>query len=131
MTSPTTRPTVRAGRIAALASAGPSGASIAFAWHGAVALAISAPLILPVALLLLVVAPAVWSRKDDRRTAAINVLDRLLGRAAEAPAVDQLEPHVPRSRRSPTGSSTGPAASKSAPVTKHPPTRSRRSAPKR
>lgn len=85
----TDRRTSRAGlpgAAALLANAGPSGASIALAWHGTLALAIITPLILPVVLLLLVVTPAVWSRQPDRRAAAADVLDRMLGRAARCPA---------------------------------------------
>lgn len=75
--------------VTVLAAAGPSGASTALAWHGAYLLAIITPLILPVLVLTFVVAPAVWSRKAGRRTAALKVLDQLLGRPAGTHGVGQ------------------------------------------
>lgn len=61
-------------------SAAPATVSAALAIHGSIALAITSAFLLPILIIVLVICPAIWSRKSERRKAALDVIDRLLGR---------------------------------------------------
>lgn len=89
----------RGAKASALAAAGlsvgPMGTSAALALHGCYILSFIAAFLLPTLVLALVICPAIWSRKDERRRASLEVLDRLLGQQPTArPA---------RTRRRPLG----------------------------
>ena len=88
---------LKAGAVAATSfGAAPAAITTIFAVHGSVTFAMVSALLLPIMIIFIVICPAIWSRKPARRKAALDVIDRLLGRQSKKATGPHLAPTHPR-----------------------------------